>query len=39
MTVRVVMSEQLLEDLHYMDRPEFRGKILFDMTGRVPLVT
>ena len=39
MAIRVVMSEQLLEDLHYMDRPELRGKNLFDLTGRVAVVT
>src|SRR5919199_5333907 len=39
MAIRVVMSEQLLEDLHYMDRPEVRGKNLFDLTGRVAVVT
>src|SRR5437764_1073143 len=39
MAIRVVMSEQLLEDLHYVDRPELRGKNLFDLTGRVAVVT
>jgi len=33
------MSEQPLEDIHYMDRPELRGKNLFDLTGRVAVVT
>ncbi len=39
MAIRVVMSEQLLEDVNYMDRPELRGKNLFDLTGRVAVVT
>ena len=39
MAIRVVMSEQLLEDINYMDRPELRGKNLFDLTGRVAVVT
>jgi 7-alpha-hydroxysteroid dehydrogenase len=39
MALRVVMSGQLLDDIHYMDLPELRGKHLFDLTGRVAVVT
>src|SRR5262249_17016368 len=39
MAIRVVMSEQLLEDINYMDDPELRGKNLFDRTRWVAGVT
>ena len=39
MAIRVMMAGQLLEDINYMDRPELRGKHLFDLTGRVAVVT
>jgi NAD(P)-dependent dehydrogenase (short-subunit alcohol dehydrogenase family) len=34
-----MMAGQLLEDINYMDRPELRGKHLFDLSGRVAVVT
>ena len=39
MAIRVVMSGQPLEDLNYMNRPELRGKNLFDLTSWVAVVT